>query len=137
MPEAKELVRNVTGIDTIPTKGDAATGTLTQNAVEPLAFNGTGTELVTEMGQNTFLNWLFFPDTSPPQLLKVVGIEGDEFVRVLTAPTVAITDETFHIVTAKNISFSVFVEGNAAGTYDGVSVPTGWTLNEVTNSQLE
>jgi hypothetical protein len=130
--------RDVTGVATIPA-GVNGTGTLTQDTEVPTILTGTGTDFYTEL--NKPRPYLFFPNTSPPQLLKVIDFNasGDpvlraaaDWVKVKTAPGVAIAGEAFQIISATLKRFSVLNKGgaNAANGYDGVvSIVVGETID--------
>lgn len=123
-----EDTREVTGITAIPA-GVGATGTLSQDANVPNVLLGTGTLFSTEIGQIP-RPFLFFPNTTPPQMLEVQTYNGDEWVKVKNTPGVAISGESFEIVDANLASFSVTNKGVLPGKYDNISLPAKAVFEE-------
>ncbi len=126
--------RDVTGVSTIP-EGVAGTGTLAQDAQVPEVLIGTGTDFYTELRKPRI--FLFFPNTSPPQMLQVADYAAKndpilpqeaDWVKVAVAPAVAIAGESFVIISATLREFGVLNKGGADGTFDEVSIIQGETI---------
>lgn len=126
----KEKERIITGLATIP-DGTAGTGTLSQDTNVPTVLIGTGTKFETEIGERP-RPFLFFPNTSPPQLLEVDSYNGDEWIKVTEAPGVSISGQSFTIVQGLLSSFSVLNKGAGNGKYDNNSIIPGQTIFEET-----
>lgn len=117
-------------VTTIP-QGIAGIGSLTGNAVDDKVFNGAGTQLDVQIGIEPKV-WLFFPNTTPPQLLEVHSFNGSSWIKTKKAPDVAITGQTFVLVFAnlKKWGFLNTGEGNAylnGNSGNGVPVVPGQT----------
>lgn len=133
----------INGISAIPA-GVAATGTLTQDAVVPGVLKGTGTIFRTEFEKARI--FLFFPNLTPPLLLKVKDfnaadygsnpnglpptIQGEDVVWVEDAPALGtIVGESFEIVSATLRVIGLLNKGAGDAQLDGaVGGATGTTL---------
>ena len=138
---AGERTRDVDGISVIPLGVDA-TGTLTQDTEVPTVFVGTGTDFKNEI--NVPRPFLWFPNTTPPQLLKVVDFTvkdkaydpsnpnataGQDIAYVETPPAVSVDGEDFQIVSATLREIGLQNKGDSDAQFDGViGGSTGTTL---------
>lgn len=125
------------GISAIP-KGEQATGTLTQDSVVEGVLLGTGTKFRTEFAKPRL--FLFFPDTTPPYLLKVKdfnaadydsqgNIVGQDIVYVENPPALAsIVGQSFQVVQATLKAWGVYNKGTSTAQFDGAIGGTGTTL---------
>jgi len=133
-----EITRDLdNGISAIPA-GVAATGTLTQDAEVAGVFVGNGTDFRTEFAKPKL--WLFFPDLTPPLLLKVRDfrpadksgdtVVGQDVVFVHNPPALGtISGESFQIVSATLRELGVLNKGDADAQFDGaIGGSTGTTL---------
>lgn len=128
-----EATRTVTTVTALPV-GVAAAGTLTQDTQVPTVLHGTGTDLYEALKKARI--FLFFPSTSPPQLLEVADFaavndpvlpQSADWVKVKTAPAVAISGESFQVVSATLKSFRV--EAIGAGKFDNVAMAVGQIID--------
>jgi len=140
---AGEKTRDVDGISTIPLGVDA-TGTLTQDTAVAGVLKGTGTQFRTEFEKARL--FLFFPNLSPPLMLKVKSfnakdygsnangnpptLQGEDIVYVENPPALGtIAGEDFQIISATLREFGLLNKGDGDARFDGViGGATGTTL---------
>lgn len=127
--------RTVTGKSTIPA-GVAQTGTLTTNTAhnDRLDFSGTAAQLQTILGQGRFNSeqeknnlWIHIP--AEDLLLRILSWGGT--VIKVEGDASGVSGESWELVEADLIGWSVLNQGNADGIIGGETLGTG---NSVTDS---
>ena len=117
--------RSITGITTIPAPIPGAVGTVTADTVDSRYLKGSSTNFLdlvegTKNSQTPTNYWVFISTVN--ELRRIVGVISDELLLLDQATTAS--GNSYSILLADLKGWKVQNVGNAAGTVNGVSLPS-------------